>query len=716
MARWLRMLLPALVVVAWLAAAGLGGPTFGKLSDVSTNDQAGFLPASAESTTAGQWQERFRDSGAVPAIAVVEFNEPIRPQQLADYAPLAERLAEAAGLERGGANQVVGPIPSEDFRAVQFIVPVPENLDTGEVVTDLRAVLTAELPESATGYVTGPAGFIADLVEAFGGIDGLLLGVALAAVFVILLLVYRALLLPFLVLLTSVFALCAAILVVYWFALQGWIQLSGQSQGILSILVIGAATDYALLLTARYREALGEQESKWVAMKTACRGAVEPIAASGATVILALLCLLFSDLNSNRSLGPIAAIGIVFAVLAALTFLPAVLLLTGRSAFWPIVPRPGHHAHVAGSENENAVPGTEGLRGLWLRVANLVARRPRATWMVSVLLLAAGALGVLQLQAHGVPQSELVLVKTDSADGQDALVRHFDAGAGSPAVVVADSSKRDQVLEVVRSERGVASAEFFTRDGQVVEIDGRVMINATLQDVPDSDAAEATVAGLRTALDAADPQALVGGVTAVALDTNVTAQADLLRITPMVLGVILLILILLLRSILAPVLLILSVALSYLTALGVSALVFNHVFGFPGADATVPLYGFVFLVALGIDYNIFLMTRVREESLRLGTRPGILRGLGSTGGVITSAGVVLAATFAALGVIPILFLGQLAFIVAFGVLLDTVLVRSLLIPALSYDIGPKIWWPSKLARRESQQRQLLGAGSGHGAG
>ncbi|MEV7646284.1 MMPL family transporter [Arthrobacter sp. NPDC089319] len=713
MARWLRMLLPALVVVAWLAAAGLGGPTFGKLSDVSTNDQAGFLPASAESTAAGEWQERFRDSDAVPAIAVVEFDEPIQPQQLADYAPLAGQLAEAAGLERGGANQVVGPIPSEDFQAVQFIVPVQEDLDAGEVVTDLRAVLAAELPESATGYVTGPAGFIADLVEAFGGIDGLLLRVALGAVFVILLLVYRALLLPFLVLLTSVFALCAAILVVYWFALQGWIQLSGQSQGILSILVIGAATDYALLLTARYREALGEQESTWAAMKAAYRGAVEPIAASGATVILALLCLLFSDLNSNRSLGPIAAIGIVFAVLAALTFLPAVLLLTGRSAFWPIVPRPGHHAHVARSEN--AVAGTEGMRGLWLRVANLVARRPRATWMVSVLLLVAGATGVLQLQAHGVPQSELVLVKTDSADGQDALVRHFDAGAGSPAVVVADSGKRDQVLEVVRGEDGVASAEFFTRDDQVVELDGRVMINATLEDVPDSDAAEATVADLRSALDAADPQALVGGVTAVALDTNVTAQADLLKITPMVLSVILLILILLLRSILAPVLLILSVALSYLTALGVSALVFNHVFGFPGADATVPLYGFVFLVALGIDYNIFLMTRVREESLRLGTRPGILRGLGSTGGVITSAGVVLAATFAALGVIPILFLGQLAFIVALGVLLDTVLVRSLLIPALSYDIGPNIWWPSKLARKESRERELVGAGSGHAA-
>ena len=304
MARWLRMLLPALVVVAWLAAAGLGGPTFGKLSDVSTNDQAGFLPASAESTTAGQWQERFRDSDAVPAIAVVEFDEPIRQQQLADYAPLAERLAEAAGLERGGANQVVGPIPSEDFRAVQFIVPVPENLDTGEVVTDLRAVLAAELPESATGYVTGPAGLTADLVSAFGGIDGiLLLGVALGAVFVILLLVYRSLLLPIVVLLTSVFALCAAILLVFWLAKLGWIQLNGQSQGILSILVIGAATDYALLLVARFREALTPApQPNWPRDADRLAGVRSSRSlASGATVIIALLCLLFSDLNSNQA-------------------------------------------------------------------------------------------------------------------------------------------------------------------------------------------------------------------------------------------------------------------------------------------------------------------------------------------------------------------------------------------------------------------------------
>lgn len=700
MSRWLRVFVPVLVVLAWLAAAGLGGPTFGKLSDVSTNDQAGFLPQSAESTEAGEWQQRFLDSESVPAVVVVEFDTPLAPQELGGLAPLGQQLGEAAGLASGSGPQVAGPIPAEDFTAVQFVVPVPDDGEVGASVDGLRDVLAAELPDGATGYVTGPAGFVADLVEAFGGIDGLLLGVALAAVFLILLVVYRALLLPFLVLLASVFALCAAILVVYWFAFLGWIQLSGQSQGILFILVIGAATDYALLLVARYREALGEEESAWRAMRTAYRAAVEPIVASGATVTLALLCLLFSDLNSNRSLGPIAAIGIVFSVVAALSLLPALLLIFRRAAFWPIVPRPGRHAHRSAEDDVPA--GAEGLRGIWRRIAGLIAHRPRLTWLVSLAVLAAGSLGVLQLQAHGVPQSELVLVQTDSADGQDALARHFDAGSGSPAVIIADEALRDEVLEVVRGQDGVAEAELLAAGGTVVEEDGRVLINATLADVADSSAAEETVAELRAALDAVDGGALVGGTTAVALDTNNSAQADLLKIIPIVLAVILVVLMLLLRSVVAPVLLILSVALSYLTALGVSAWVFNHVFGFPGADASVPLYGFVFLVALGVDYNIFLMTRVREESLRLGTRPGILRGLGATGGVITSAGIVLAATFAALGVIPILFLAQLAFIVAFGVLLDTVLVRSLLVPALSYDLDRRIWWPGRLSRGTRQ--------------
>ena len=324
--------------------------------------------------------------------------------------------------------------------------------------------------------------------------------------------------------------------------------------------------------------------------------------------------------------------------------------------------------------------------------------------------------GVLQLKANGVAQTEVILTASNAVDGQDALGRHFDAGSGSPAVIVASEAKAQDVLEKVKASDGVGDAYLLAEGGVPISTgapanpanpvapagpavrDGKVLINATLNYAADSSDAENVVVTLRQELKKIDDGVLVGGVTATALDTNTTAQRDLATIIPVVLGVILVILMLLLRSVLAPVLLVASVVLSYGAAMGVSAFVFNNVFGFPGADATVPLFGFVFLVALGVDYNIFLMSRVREESLKHGTRPGILRGLSVTGGVITSAGVVLAATFAALGVIPIMFLVQLAFIVAFGVLLDTVLVRSLLVPALAYDIGPRLWWPGKLGR------------------
>jgi RND superfamily putative drug exporter len=707
---WLRVLLPVVVVLIWLVGAAVGGPTFGRLEEVASNDQASFLPASAESTEAGELQQQFSDSEAIPAVIVAESETAIPQEELGTYEDLGATLGAVEGLEppAEGAPAVAGPIPSEDGFAVQYIAFVSPDAELAEVVTELRQVLADELPDGVAGYVTGPAGFTNDLVEAFGGIDGILLGVALGAVFVILLAVYRSVVLPFLVLLTSIFALATSILLVFAFAKLDWIQLSGQSQGILSILVIGAATDYALLLVARFREALAENETRWDAMRVAYRGSVEPILASGATVILGLLCLLFSDLNSNRSLGPIAAIGIVFSLAAALTLLPALLLLFGRGAFWPLRPRydarlavavAPHHGRHAAPTDAGAETGLERLKGIWKRVALQVARRPRVLWIASLLILVAGALGLTQLQASGVPQSALILAPSNAVDGQEALGRHFDAGSGSPVYVVAPEGDQDAALDTVRAQEGIADASL-TADptGAVVVEDGRVLISGTLEYQADSDRAEDVVRDLRTALDDASPDALVGGVTAVAIDTNDTALADLVKIIPIVLLVILVVLVILLRSVLAPVLLVASVALSNATALGVSALVFNNVFGFEGADASVPLFAFVFLVALGVDYNIFLMTRVREESLRIGTRPGILRGLGVTGGVITSAGVVLAATFAALGVIPILFLAQIAFVVAFGVLLDTVLVRSLLIPALAYDIGPAIWWPSKLGK------------------
>ncbi|VXC38699.1 conserved membrane hypothetical protein [Arthrobacter sp. 8AJ] len=701
---WLRWLVPVVLVLTWLGLAGVGGPTFGRLEEVSSNDQASFLPASAEATEAQDWQAKFRDSDEVPGIVVIEQDQAFTPQQLGGLATLKSGLES---LKLG--STVIGPIPSKDAKAVQFVVPIGSSAELKDAVKELRAAVEEAAPDGARTFVTGPAGLAADLTAAFGGIDGILLLVALSAVFVILLVVYRSLLLPVMVLLTSVFALCAAILLVFGMAKAGWIQLNGQSQGILSILVIGAATDYALLFVARFREALTHTTNRTAAVLTAWKASFEPILASGATVIIALLCLLFSDLNSNKALGPVAAAGILCALFAALTLLPALMALLGRAAFWPFRPK----LLPADQREPELVTGLEGQKGLWRATGSLVSRRPRTVWVASVLLLLVAAGGLFQLKANGVPQTDVILTASNAVDGQDALARHFDAGSGSPAVVVADQRKAAEVLDKVKADDGVGEAYLLGRGSVPITgapgaptapdvRDGKVLINATLKNAADSLEAEETIKALRTEVKAVDPGALVGGVTATALDTNTTAQRDLLVIIPVVLVVILFILMLLLRSIVAPVLLVLSVVLSYAAALGVSAFVFNNLFGFPGADATVPLFGFVFLVALGVDYNIFLMSRVREESLKHGTRPGILRGLVVTGGVITSAGVVLAATFAALGVIPIMFLVQLAFIVAFGVLLDTVLVRSLLVPALAYDIGPKIWWPSKLGRTDGR--------------
>ncbi len=404
-----------------------------------------------------------------------------------------------------------------------------------------------------------------------------------------------------------------------------------------------------------------------------------------------------------------ASIGIIFAMLSALTLLPALLFVFGRAAFWPRRPKFDPDAAVGDADTVTTGP--------WARLAGVIGRRPRLVWILTTLILLAGAAGVTQLNASGVAQSDLVLGASQARDGQVALGEHFPGGSGSPVYVVVAEDSLQQAADVLLAEDGIDSVAVtasnspsgtanVTEDGitaigppgtpapEPTVVDGDVMLQGTLTDAADSDAAAATVRELRADLDVLG--AMVGGVTATAVDTNDASIHDRNLIIPLILVVILIILMLLLRSILAPVLLILTTVLSFGTAMGVSALVFNGIFDFPGADPAVPLYGFVFLVALGIDYNIFLMTRVREETVKHGARDGVLRGLSVTGGVITSAGLVLAATFAALSVIPILFLVQLAFIVAFGVLLDTFVVRSLLVPALSYDIGRAIWWPSKL--------------------
>ncbi len=682
---------PALLVIVWLALGAFAGPFAGKLSSVSTNDNAAFLPSSAEATKVSELQKTFSQRDVIPAVVVYERLSGITPSDRA----AVSRAAGSVSSRRGVVGKVAGPIASKDGRALEVIVPLDGGLGAGlpPLVTDLGHQLKAGLPAGLHAHVTGPAGFTADLVSAFAGIDGILLLVAVAVVLVILVAVYRSPILPFVVLFSALFALSVASAVVYLLADRNAITLNGQSQGILFILVVGAATDYALLLTSRFREELREQASRFSAMRIALRQSLAPILASGVTVILALLCLLFSDLNSTSSLGPVAAIGIAGALVSALTFLPAVLVLLGRAAFWP---RPPRH----GSEHPERT-------GLWGKVAGLVGRRPRRVWLAATGVLIVFAAFVPTLRAGGVPQSALFLNQVDSVIGQQVAGRHFPAGTGSPVVVIGPATGAAKIVRAVNGVEGISSAAALGPKGQPVRpgsapkiVDGRVEVQAVLQAAPDSDAALRTIGRVRSAVHSAVPGTSVGGPTAIQLDTQTTAERDRRVIIPIVLLVILVLLMLLLRAVLAPVLLLASVVLSFAATLGVSALVFNHVLGFPGADPSVPLYGFVFLVALGIDYNIFLMTRVREESIVHGTRDGIRRGLAVTGGVITSAGVVLAATFSALSVIPILFLAQIAFIVAFGVLLDTLLVRSLLVPALAHDIGRRIWWPSRLGRAQ----------------
>ena len=704
--RWLRTLLPTLLILGWLAVTGLGGPYFGRISEVTTESATDRLPRSAPSTQVAQQISDFQDSEAIPAILVFERPEGITEQDAAWAQELTRSLPDDPTLgpwvDPAGTSPV---IPSQDGQALQAIVPISDETDPGKAVEALQDRLADKAPAGLQTSVTGPAGFTAALSQAFSGIDGILLLVAFAVVFVILLVVYRSPLLPVLVLLTSMAALCACIVVIWHLADAGWVTLNGQIQGILFILVIGAATDYSLLYTARYREALLHTERRWPATLQALRGTFEPVAASGGTVIAGVLCLLLSGLKTNAALGPVAASGIVFSMLAALTFLPAMLLVLGRAAFWPFRPR---------FHGEDFTPKTT----WWGKLAQFVSRAPRRIWLVSVIVLGVLALCALQFRASGVAQSELILGPSQARTGQAVLAEHFPGGSGTPVQIIVAEDELDDAVAVIQDTEGIASTQLASmqsptgsvplaesqrkgppsQGAEPTVVGGRVLLEATLTAAPDSEAAEQTVLQLREELAGKAPTALVGGMTAQNVDILHASQDDRRLLIPMILLVITLILMLLLRSVLAPVLLLATTVLSYFSTLGVGALVFHHLLGFENADPSVPLYAFVFLVALGIDYNIFLMTRVREESLAQGTRQGVLQGLRLTGGVITSAGIVLAATFAALSVIPLMFMVQLSFLVAFGVLLDASLVRALLVPALVYDLGDRIWWPSRLTR------------------
>jgi RND superfamily putative drug exporter len=697
-----------LVVILWFVITGIFGPLFGKLTSVQENNNSSFLPKGAEATLAADQIKLFSSQDSFNFPALVLFEGSFTPSTVA---AVNDHVTKVGDLKLAGTSakisdylapgQLISVIPAEDGKALLAIIPLDGNAISKLLPNDepvLPAAIEAlredirPIAESNgfTPYVTGPGGLLGDLFGAFGSLDSTLLLTTLAVVAVILIVVYRSPILWIIPLLSSLFALSTAGGIIYLLAKNDIIDVDGQSQGILSVLVIGAATDYALLLIARYREELHFTDNRFVAMRAAYKGVWEPILASGSTVAISLLILLFSQLTNTASLGPIGAIGIVVSMITILTLLPALLLIFGRWIFWPRIPENDGDDHV--------------MSGSWSKIANSIARKPRKAWIITGVVLLAFASASTTLKADGLGTVDSFTGNPESVVGQKLLETHFPGGEGNPTQVVIDVRKISAVTAAIKSAPGVTDVtpmlDRMEIPGQpkpeMKIVNGRAILNVTLNKAPDSIEAGNDIPKIRELAKAVDSTALVGGTSAVYFDVRTANNRDNRTIIPIILLVITLILGVLLRSILSAVVLLGTVVLSYFATLGVCALVFNHVFGFAGGDNSFPLFAFIFLVALGIDYNIFLMTRVREESAKLGTRAGVTKGVTVTGAVITSAGIVLAATFAVLGLLPLVPLAQLGFAVAFGVLLDTIIVRSILVPALVHEIGPKIWWPSKL--------------------
>jgi RND superfamily putative drug exporter len=707
-----------LVVIAWFIITGVFGPLFGKLTSVQENNNASFLPKGAEATKASDLIQTFTGEDSFNFPTLILFEGEVNPLLVTK---VNEHLIKVGDLNLGGTSakisdylapgQKITAFPSEDGKAILGNIPLDGNSiskllpNDKPVLPTLVEELRADLApfakaNSLESYVTGPGGLLGDLFEAFGEIDSKLLLSTLGVVAFILIIVYRSPILWIIPLVSSLFALSTAGGIVYLLAKNDIIDVDGQSQGILSVLVVGAATDYALLLIARYREELHLFDSRFDAMRAAYKGVWEPILASGSTVSISLLILLFSQLSSTASLGPIGAIGIVCSMITILTLLPALLLLFGRWIFWPRRPDFDGDDHV--------------LSGTWSKVGRVIEKNPRRAWIISGTFLLLLASAAPTLKADGIGTIDTFTGNPESVVGQKLLETHFPGGQGDPTQIVVAADKIEAVTAAVKNAPGVTEIspllDGFVIPGQplpkVKIVDNKAIINVTLNKAPDSVEAGEDIPKIRELARSADSTALVGGTSAVYFDVRTANGRDNRTIIPISLLVITLILGLLLRSIFSAILLLGTVILSFFATLGVCALVFNHIFGFAGGDNGFPLFAFIFLVALGIDYNIFLMTRVREESQKMGTRPGVIKGLTVTGAVITSAGVVLAATFAVLGLLPLVPLAQIGFAVAFGVLLDTIIVRSILVPALVHDIGPKIWWPSKLQFEDKKVNQL----------
>jgi len=672
-----------LVVLFWLVLAAAAGPLAGKLNGAEKNDAKSWLPGSAESTKALDAQASFISPNTLQAVVVYERKSGLTAADQQKINADAQTFRAYPKQEIDGT--VTGPIPSRDGQAAQIIVPLDLGANGWNKAADIVDKMTATARSGSNGmsvHVTGPAGSAADSSKAFKGIDSSLLFGAAAVVIIILLLTYRSPTLWLLPVISAGAALVIAQALIYLLAVHAGLTVNAQSAGILTVLVFGAGTDYALLLVARYREELRRHADRHEAMAVALRRAGPAIIASAGTVIAGMLCLMVAETNSTAGLGPVLAIGVLVALAVMITLLPALLVTVGRWVFWPARP-------VMGSNEPTA-------HGFWAKVGSTISRRPRVTWVTTAVVLAALAVGAVQLNATGLTNKESFRGTPQAVVGEEVLARHFPAGTGTPVIVASSADRASEVRTAFDGTKGIAAGSVT----QPVTHGGTALMLGTLTSPPDSQAAYDTINRVRDNVHAVPgSNALVGGTTATNLDVQDAARYDRNLIIPIVLAVVLVILGLLLRAIVAPIVLVATVVLSFAAALGVSALVFRHIFGFAGADSSFPLFVFVFLVALGIDYNIFLMTRVREEAARHGTRLGARIGLAATGGVITSAGLVLAGTFAVLATLPLTAFTEIGFAVAFGVLLDTLVVRSVLVSGLTMDIGRHMWWPSALTRK-----------------
>jgi RND superfamily putative drug exporter len=667
------------VLGAWLVVAAALGPLAGRFEGAQTNEPSSFLPGDAESVKVLEASKGFPSGQQTPAVAV--FRDPAG-LGAAGRTTVERKRAELGAAAIAGVAGISPVSWSQDGTAAVVSVPVVAGGDEKLLVSavdEVRAVVHEGLPPGLEAKVTGPAGFSADATKAFEGINSTLLFVTAGLVFVLLVLIYRSPIFWILPLFTVLLAE-SVVRGLGTLLAEAGVVINGQTGGILLVLVFGAGTDYALLLTARYREELHRVEDRYAAMRIALKQGGPAIIASAGTVIAALLCLSLAQVNSTAGLGPVGAMGVAVAAVAMLTLLPALLLIGGRRAFWPFVP-------LAGSER----PPTSGF---WGRLGRRIERRRRVAWIGTTLALALLALGTLGLD-DDLTTANAFRGSVESVQGQRMLARAFPAGESAPTVVlVTDPAKLGPALAAARAAEGV------TRLGPPERGDAGARFNVVLARDPFDKSGFASIGPLRRDLGrAVGDTALVGGPTAEEADLRTAVKRDTKLLIPLVLAVVFGILVLLLRSVAAPVMLIATVVLSFAAALGGSLILFDLFADFPGEDPSYPLFAFIFLVALGVDYNIFLMARVREEALVRPTRDAMLRGLAVTGGVITSAGIVLAGTFSVLAVLPLVALTQIGITVAFGVLLDTFVVRSILVPALTFELGERVWWPSSLSRR-----------------